>query len=171
VIIIGYSKGWQQISDGGIFLLTERGSCVWCTSMSFIKENDLISADDVYTKARLIKMRASGDFKENEDWVLVESKAGRKAVWWTKSGYDRLMGYKDLKKQEEFEEKKLTAMVQQKFVNKRIVACNIEGWNSLQIVKVKDSTNLRKNSVIPVVLKKDGWVSIFKTDGRGKIHA
>ncbi|NDB81792.1 MAG: hypothetical protein EB127_03450 [Alphaproteobacteria bacterium] len=139
--------------------------------MSFIKENDLIAADDVYTKSRLIKLRASGDFKEHEDWVLLESKSGRKAVWWTKSGYDRLMGIKDLKKQEEPVEKKLTAMVHQKFVNKKIVACNIEGWNSLQIVKVKDSTHLRKNSVIPVVLKKDGWVSIFKTDARGKISA
>jgi len=152
-------------------LLTGDGCYAWYTFMSFIKENDLIAADDVYTKSRLIKLRASGDFKENEDWVLTESKAGRKAIWWTKSGYDRLMGIKDLTKQEEFEEKKLTAMVHQKFVNKRIVACNIEGWNSLQIVKVKDSSALRKNSVIPVVLKKDGWVSIFKTDARGKIRA
>lgn len=139
--------------------------------MSFIKENDLISSDDIYTKSRLIKLRASGDFKENVDWVLIESKSGRKAIWWTKEGYDRLMAIKDLKVQEEFVEKKLTAMVHNKFVNKKIVACNIEGWNSLQIVKVKDSSALRKNSVIPVVLKKDGWVSIFKTDGRGKIRA
>jgi len=146
-------------------------SCLWCATMSFIKENDLIASDDIYTKSRLIKMRASEDFKENVDWVLTESKAGRKAVWWTKEGYDRLMAMKDLKVQEEFVEKKLTAMVHNKFVNKRIVACNIEGWNSLQIVKVRDSSALRKNSVIPVVLKKDGWVSIFKTDHRGKINA
>lgn len=139
--------------------------------MSFIKENDLISSDDIYTKSKLIKLRSSGDFKENVDWVLKESKSGRKAVWWTQEGYDRLMAIKDLKVQEEFVEKKLTAIVAKTFVNKKIVACNIDGWNSLQIVKVKDSSALRKNSVIPVVLKKDGWVSIFKTDARGKIRA
>ena len=151
--------------------MTGDGSCVWCATMSFIKENDLIASDDIYTKSRLIKLRASGDFKENVDWVLKESPSGRKAVWWTQAGHDRLMAIKDLKKDEPFVEKKLTAMVHNKFVNKKIVACNIEGWNSLQIVKVRDSSALRKNSVIPVVLKKDGWVSIFKTDHRGKVSA
>jgi len=139
--------------------------------MNFIKENDLIAEDDVFTKAKLIKLRSSGEFKQGVDWTTEPSKWGRDTIWWTKEGYDRLKGVKELKKEEPEIKKPLTAMVHSKFVNKKIVACNIEGWNSLQLVKVKDSTHLRKNSVIPVVLKKDGWVSIFKTDARGKISA
>lgn len=140
--------------------------------MSFIKENDLVNADDVYTKSKLIKLRLNGEFKENVDWVLKESPSGRKAVWWTQEGYDRLMQLKDLKNEPPvLQNKKLTGVVQRKFVNKNIVECLIDGLDSLQVVKVKDSTHLRVKSVIPVVLKKHGWVSNFKTDLRGKISA
>jgi hypothetical protein len=138
-----------------------------------IKENDLLEQYQSLTKKELIEARKNSDFKESIDWARMGSGKGPGAIFWTQEGVDRLLISKGLKEAPRTFKEKSTALVhaivKQKYVNKQIVSCEIRGIR--ETVKVKDSSQLKLNSIIPAEKRGDSWVSSFTTDQKGRIHA
>jgi len=142
-----------------------------------IKENDVLNQYQSLAKKELIEARKSSDFKEGVDWARMGSGKGPGAIFWTQEGVDRLLTAKGLKEAPRkepvtFKDKSTAivhAIVKQKYVNKQLVSCEIRGVR--ETVKVKDSSQLKINSIIPAQKNSNGWVSTFTTDMKGRIHA
>ena len=141
-----------------------------------IKENDIVKQYEPLTKKFMVNIRKTPEFREGYQWHFGHSKTGTKVVLWTQLGLDTLLELKGLKsppKQSEptFKEKSINhvyGIVKQKFKNQHLVLCEIRGVK--EMVKVKDSSAIRINSIIPAEKKSDGWVSVFTTDAKGRIH-
>jgi hypothetical protein len=148
---------------------------VYVAIMSFIKESVIAKTDDVFTKHKLVKIRESSEFKSPEDWYIETGLFGRKSIWWTHDGYVKLMNLKEVEQVNDVVKKdkidQSFGTVKRLYVNKSIVGCFIDGVDGLQMVKVRTSEALRVNKTIPVTKRKDGWVSIFETNEKGKVHA
>jgi hypothetical protein len=137
-----------------------------------------------FTKKELVEFRRSDDYKEGVDWVLDKTSNGNPVILWTDSGLRRLLSVKNIKfdeptAQEEVEVvetkpevnalDRCPAIVKQILPNKKLVACEIRGqWEN---VLVRDSSFLRRGSIITAVYRGGRWVGLFKVNNAGRVFA
>ena len=157
------------------------------------KEKQIISQYSL-TKQQLLDARASGEFQEGVDWVRGKGTGAKSAISWTPGGLSKLLKSKNVDvaltgnisstqteetkvevqlnepvKEETKELVTCPAIVRQKFPNRKIVRCEIRGQSHM--VYVKDSHYLRVGTVITAKKRGERYVSHFKVDGMGRIHA
>jgi hypothetical protein len=155
-----------------------------------MKEKQIISQYPL-TKKHLVEARASSEFVEGVDWRRGEGKGPNSAVIWSPEAVQRLLTAKKIDvslptnvvhsnsgpekpKEEPVSTKKtdigtVPAIVKQKFPSKNVVRCEIRGESKL--VYVKDSHFLRVGSIINAKMRGERYISDFKVDGMGRIHA
>ena len=155
-----------------------------------MKEKQIINQYSL-TKKQLIEARESPDFKEGVDWRRGEGRGPNSAIIWSPEAVQRLLTSKKIDvslptnvvqsvegpaseqvkptEQKNYALTPVPAIVKQKYPSKNVVRCEIRGESNL--VYVKDSHFLRIGSIITAKWRGDRYVSHFKVDGMGRVHA
>lgn len=152
------------------------------------KEKQII-AEYPFTKAELVRCRASSKYQVGVDWMYVaEMKNRPETVYWTMKGVIALLSSKGLQPGKELVSEgsavaidpppavvipkkfeKCLGIVKRKYPNRHLVDCEVRGQKVK--VKVRDNTHMRLNLILDVEETPNGFVSRNKVDERGRIHA